>query len=123
MSAVDLPVFEIATKEDHIAPARSVFTGAQLFGGPVEFVLSGSGHIAGVVNPPDKVKYQYWTSRKSAETLEQWLSSALEHPGSWWPYWADWLSKHSGEWTAARAPGETLGIIEDAPGSYVKAPV
>ncbi len=73
MKKVKLPVFELATKEDHIAPAKSVFAGAQLFGGPVEFVLSGSGHIAGVVNPPDKVKYQYWTNAKRAKSLEQWL--------------------------------------------------
>jgi poly[(R)-3-hydroxyalkanoate] polymerase subunit PhaC len=121
MGRVRLPVFELATKEDHIAPAKSVFIGASLLGGPVEFVVSGSGHIAGVVNPPDKVKYQYWTNRKKATSLEQWLESAAEHPGSWWPYWAEWLADHSGEWTAPREPGERLGVIEDAPGSYVKA--
>jgi len=121
MGKVTLPVFELATKEDHIAPAKSVFIGAMLFGAPVEFVLSGSGHIAGVVNPPSKVKYQYWTNKKRAKTLEQWLNSAEEHPGSWWPYWAEWLAKHSGDWTAPRAPGAKLGVIEDAPGSYVKA--
>jgi len=121
MKKVTLPVFELATKEDHIAPARSVFTGAQLLGGPVEFVLSGSGHIAGVVNPPDKVKYQYWTSHKKAKSLEQWTKSASEHAGSWWPHWAEWLAERSGDWTVPRDPGETLGVIEDAPGSYVKA--
>jgi polyhydroxyalkanoate synthase len=119
---VKLPVYELATKEDHIAPARSVFTGAQLFGGDVAFVLSGSGHIAGVVNPPDKMKYQYWADgKRSAKTLEQWLASAKEHPGSWWPHWAEWLHEHSGEWTVQRDPGEKLGVVEDAPGSYVKA--
>jgi polyhydroxyalkanoate synthase len=118
---VKLPVFELATKEDHIAPARSVFAGAQLFGGDVEFVLSGSGHIAGVVNPPEKMKYQYWTSgKRNAKSLEQWLSTAKEHPGSWWPHWAEWLAERSGEWTVPRDPGETLGVVEDAPGSYVK---
>ncbi|KAB2941994.1 MAG: class I poly(R)-hydroxyalkanoic acid synthase [Hyphomicrobium sp.] len=120
MHKVKIPVFELATKEDHIAPARSVYTGAQLFGGEVEFVLSGSGHIAGVVNPPDKVKYQYWTSGKRAKTLEQWLATAKEHPGSWWPHWAEWLHELSGEWTLPREPGEGLGVIEDAPGAYVK---
>ena len=84
-------------------------------------MLSGSGHIAGVVNPPDKVKYQYWTSGKRAKTLEQWLATAKEHPGSWWPHWAEWLAEHSGDWTVPREPGENLGVIEDAPGSYVKA--
>ena len=117
---VKIPVYELATKEDHIAPARSVFTGAQLFGGEVEFVLSGSGHIAGVVNPPDKVKYQYWTNAKRAKTLEQWKATAKEHPGSWWPHWGEWLAERSGGWTVSREPGEKLGVIEDAPGCYVK---
>jgi polyhydroxyalkanoate synthase len=120
MHKVKIPVYELATKEDHIAPARSVFTGAQLFGGEVDFVLSGSGHIAGVVNPPDKMKYQYWTNSRRAKTLEQWMAAAKVHPGSWWSHWADWLAEHSGEWTVPRDPGEKLGIIEDAPGSYVK---
>jgi polyhydroxyalkanoate synthase len=119
---VKLPVYELATKEDHIAPARSVFAGAQLFGGDVAFVLSGSGHIAGVVNPPDKMKYQYWADgKRSAKSLDQWLASAKEHPGSWWPHWAEWLHEHAGEWTVQRDPGEKLGVVEDAPGSYVKA--
>jgi polyhydroxyalkanoate synthase len=121
MRKVKLPVFELATKEDHIAPAKSVYQGSQTLGGDVEFVLSGSGHIAGVVNPPEKVKYQYWTGgKRSAKTLEQWLSTAKEHPGSWWPLWAEWLHQHAGEWTIPREAGEHLGAIEDAPGSYVK---
>jgi polyhydroxyalkanoate synthase len=120
LSKVKLPVFELATREDHIAPAKSVFTGAQLFSGPVEFVLSGSGHIAGVVNPPGKVKYQYWTNEKREPSLEQWIADAEEHPGSWWPHWAEWLSERSGEWIEVRTPGKVLGVVEDAPGSYVK---
>ncbi len=121
LKKVKLPVFELSTKEDHIAPAKSVFAGAALLGSPVEFVLSGSGHIAGVVNPPSKVKYQYWTNNKPAKTLEEWSKSATEHPGSWWPHWAKWLAGHSGAWTEPREPGEKLGAIEDAPGSYVKS--
>jgi polyhydroxyalkanoate synthase len=122
LGKVKLPVYELATKEDHIAPAKSVFIGARSFGGPVEFVLAGSGHIAGVVNPPDKVKYQYWTAPKAAaDTLEEWMEMAKEHPGSWWPHWAEWLARHSGNWTVPREPGERLGVIEAAPGSYVKA--
>src|SRR5690606_38198094 len=119
---IRIPVFELGTKEDHIAPARSVFIGAKLLGGPVEFVLAGSGHIAGVVNPPDKIKYQYWTSSSEelGETLEDWMSTASVTPGSWWPYWIKWLTRHSGPLVPARQPGATLGIIEDAPGSYVK---
>jgi polyhydroxyalkanoate synthase len=92
-----------------------------MFSGPVDFVLAGSGHIAGVVNPPDKVKYQYWTDGKREGELDDWLKSATEHPGSWWPYWIKWLEKHSGGWTIPRVPGQRLGAIEDAPGSYVRA--
>ncbi|HEU0059056.1 MAG TPA: class I poly(R)-hydroxyalkanoic acid synthase, partial [Hyphomicrobiaceae bacterium] len=77
-------------------------------------------HIAGVINPPDRPKYQYWTNDKKAATLEAWLEGAREHPGSWWPHYADWLAKHSGGQVKARAPGQTLGVIEDAPGRYVK---
>jgi polyhydroxyalkanoate synthase len=122
LGKVKLPIYELATKEDHIAPARSVFIGAKLFAGPVEFVLAGSGHIAGVINPPDKVKYQYWTANKAhAQTLDEWQQMAREHPGSWWPHWAEWLAKHSGGWTLPRTPGEKLGVIEDAPGSYVRS--
>jgi polyhydroxyalkanoate synthase len=122
MRKVTLPVYELATREDHIAPAKSVFIGAKLFSGPVEFVLAGSGHIAGVVNPPDpkRVKYQHWTNPARTETLEDWLKGAKETPGSWWPHWAAWLAGHSGGWVEPREPGAKLGVIEDAPGSYVK---
>ncbi len=121
LKKIKLPVFELATKEDHIAPAKSVFIGSKMLGGPVELVLAGSGHIAGVVNPPDKMKYQYWTATKAAaDTLEEWMAMAKEHPGSWWPYWIEWLTKYSGGWIAPREPGKTLGVIEDAPGSYVR---
>ncbi len=122
LKQVKLPIYELATREDHIAPAKSVFVGSKLFGGPVEFVLAGSGHIAGVINPPDpkRIKYQYWTNKKSAETLEEWIAGAKETPGSWWPHWVKWLAKHSGKRVPAREPGAVLGIIEDAPGSYVK---
>jgi polyhydroxyalkanoate synthase len=122
LKKVKLPVYELATREDHIAPARSVLIGAQLFGGPVRYVLAGSGHIAGVVNPPDKAKYQHWTNERLAPTLEKWLETAEEHPGSWWPDWISWLKRHSGDMTKPRFPGDgDLDVIEDAPGSYVKA--
>ena len=119
---IKIPVFEIATRDDHIAPAPSVFKGAKLFSGPVDFVLAGSGHIAGVINPPDKVKYQHWTGKKPAgdETLDTWMASAQEHPGSWWPYWIEWLAGHSGDVVPPRVPGQRLKVIEDAPGSYVR---
>jgi polyhydroxyalkanoate synthase subunit PhaC len=127
LKKVTLPIYELAAKDDHIAPAESVFIGARMFGGPVEYVLAGSGHIAGVVNPPDpqKVKYQYWTNAGAAalraETLADWMAAATETPGSWWPHWIAWLSAKSGEMVQARIPGAKLGVIEDAPGSYVKA--
>lgn len=119
---VKLPIYDLATRDDHIAPAVSVFKGAKLFSGPVEFVLAGSGHIAGVINPPDKVKYQFWTGSKPKhdESLEAWIGKAKETPGSWWPHWIDWLAKHSGAMVPARGPGAKLGAIEDAPGSFVK---
>lgn len=121
LKKIKLPVFSVATREDHIAPAASVYRGSLMFSGPVEFVLAGSGHIAGVVNPPDKVKYQFWTDGDRGPTLENWLETAIEQPGSWWPYWIKWLAKHSGGWTIPRVPGKGLGVIEDAPGSYVRA--
>ena len=121
LGRVKLPIYELCTKEDHIAPARSVFIGSRLFGGPVTYVLAGSGHIAGVINPPAKAKYQYWTNDKRAATLEAWTESAQEHKGSWWPHYAEWLAKHSGGMVPARTPGARSGVIEDAPGSYVKA--
>jgi polyhydroxyalkanoate synthase subunit PhaC len=121
LGKVKLPIYELCAKEDHIAPAKSVFIGSRLFGGPVTYVLAGSGHIAGVINPPgEKVKYQYWTNDKKTATLEAWLEGAKEHPGSWWPHYAEWLANHSGSKVPARAPGAKLGAIEDAPGSYVK---
>jgi polyhydroxyalkanoate synthase len=121
LGKVKLPIYELCAKEDHIAPAKSVFIGSKLFGGPVTYVLAGSGHIAGVINPPgDKIKYQYWTNDKKTATLEAWFESAKEHPGSWWPHYAQWLAGHSGPKVPARTPGARLGIIEDAPGSYVK---
>jgi polyhydroxyalkanoate synthase len=121
LGKVKLPIYELCAKEDHIAPAKSVFIGSRLFGGPVTYVLAGSGHIAGVINPPgDKVKYQYWTNDKRAATLEAWFEGAKEHPGSWWPHYAQWLAGHSREMVAARKPGARLGVIENAPGSYVR---
>jgi polyhydroxyalkanoate synthase len=124
LKKVRVPIYELATKEDHIAPAASVFKGAHLFGGDVTFVLAGSGHIAGVINPPAKPKYQYWKRNGPlAETLEDWMETAEEQSGSWWPHWAEWLARRSGGWIDARLPGKNLGIIEDAPGSYVKCKV
>ena len=121
LSKVTMPIYELATREDHIAPADSCFKGSKLFGGPVRFVLAGSGHIAGVVNPPEKVKYQHWTPNGDASSLEAWIDQAEEHPGSWWPDWSEWLADKSGDMVKARVPGRgRLKAIEDAPGSFVK---
>jgi poly[(R)-3-hydroxyalkanoate] polymerase subunit PhaC len=119
---VTVPVYNLATREDHIAPAKSVLYGSQYFGGPVKYVLAGSGHIAGVVNPPSRPKYQYWTGDKpNGENVETWMKSATEHPGSWWPDWLDWLKAQDAETvTARKIGGGKFKPIEDAPGSYVK---
>jgi polyhydroxyalkanoate synthase len=122
LKSVTVPVYNLATREDHIAPAKSVLLGSKYFGGPVRYVLAGSGHIAGVVNPPDKMKYQYWTGPKpTSANLERWLGKAKEHAGSWWPDWFEWLKKLDPTEVPAREPGGgVLTPIEDAPGSYVK---
>jgi polyhydroxyalkanoate synthase len=119
---VKVPVYNLATREDHIAPARSVLYGSQYFGGPVKYVLAGSGHIAGVVNPPSKPKYQYWTGNKpNGESVDAWMKTATEHRGSWWPDWLDWLKAQGATTVPARKiGGGKFRPIEDAPGSYVK---
>ena len=122
LTKVKVPSYMISAREDHIAPWMSTYAGTQLFGGPTRFVLSGSGHIAGVVNPPAAQKYNYWTNAKNPKTPQAWLQSATEHPGSWWSDWDAWLTPQSGKMVPARTPGKgKLKVIEDAPGSYVKA--
>ena len=117
---ITIPVYDLATREDHIAPAKSVFTGVPLFGGPVEFVLSGSGHIAGVVNPPEFEKYQYWTETSPSGDFDEWQTHAQAHPGSWWPHWQNWLEKNDKRKVDARLPGaKGKEPLEDAPGTYV----
>ena len=124
LGEVTAPVYNLATREDHIAPAKSAFLGSKFFGGPVKYVLAGSGHIAGVVNPPGKVKYQYWTGDAPVGNLDRWMTTATEHPGSWWPDWIEWIKAQAGETVPAREPGGgKLAPIEDAPGSYVKVRV
>jgi polyhydroxyalkanoate synthase len=122
LSKVKVPVYNLATREDHIAPPESVLYGSQFFGGPVKYVLSGSGHIAGVVNPPASGKYQYWTNDNIRDVkLADWMKNAREHKGSWWPDWREWLENLDPEKVAARAVGSAaLPPIEDAPGSYVR---
>ena len=121
LARVRIPVYNLAAKEDHIAPAKSVFTGAKFFGGDMRYVLAGSGHIAGVVNPADKPKYQYWTGAKPAGEFDDWVAKAEEHPGSWWVDWIDWIARQAPDMVAARTPGDgKLVPICDAPGEYVR---
>jgi polyhydroxyalkanoate synthase len=122
LKAVKIPIYNLATREDHIAPAKSVMFGSKFFGGDVRFVVAGSGHIAGVINPPEKNKYQYWTGPKPRSAdIDGWLAKATEHPGSWWPDWLVWITRQSPTEVPARALGAgALKPIEDAPGSYVK---
>ncbi|WP_292053637.1 MULTISPECIES: class I poly(R)-hydroxyalkanoic acid synthase [unclassified Brevundimonas] len=121
LSRVKIPVYFQASREDHIAPMRSVYRSARLFGGPTTFTLAGSGHIAGVINHPDAAKYQHWINPALPETVEEWQAGAEQRPGSWWPHWAAWLAGHSGNMVEARNPERgPLPPIEPAPGSYVK---
>lgn len=120
LSKVKIPIFVQSSKEDHIAPYRSVFRGAKLFGGPVTFMMAGSGHIAGVINPPGANKYQHWINDQKCESVEVWQAGAKEFPGSWWPYWGEWLKARSGDQVPARDPAKgKLKPLEDAPGSFV----
>jgi polyhydroxyalkanoate synthase len=122
---VTVPTYVQAGREDHIAPPQSVWKIMNHFAGPKRFVLAGSGHIAGVVNPPAAQKYQYWINDRPCGTLDDFVEGATEHKGSWWPDWLEWLKAQDPETvkaTGARVPGKgKLKAIEDAPGSYVKA--
>ena len=120
---IKTPVYLQASQHDHIAPYPSVFKATQHFSGPVRFTLAGSGHIAGVINPPAAQKYMHWINnrRKKYRDPDDWLADAQEHPGSWWPDWDRWLSRKAGPRVPARVPGDgALAAIEDAPGSYVR---
>jgi polyhydroxyalkanoate synthase len=125
IDAVKTPAYIQAGREDHIAPPQSVWKIMDHFAGPKRFVLAGSGHIAGVVNPPAAEKYQYWINEMPAATLESFIDKATEHKGSWWPDWLAWLRQQDPQTVpakGARVPGKgKLKAIEDAPGSYVKA--
>lgn len=122
---VTTPTYVQAGREDHIAPPQSVWKIMNHFAGPKRFLLAGSGHIAGVVNPPAAQKYQYWVNDQPSETLESFIANADEHKGSWWPDWLGWLKNQDSQMvtaSGARVPGKgKLKAIEDAPGSYVKA--
>ena len=125
LTRIETPAYIQAGREDHIAPAESVWRIMHQLRGPKTFLLAGSGHIAGVVNPPSAKKYQYWTNPAEMDTLAEFLSGATETPGSWWPHWIAWLrGQDSAEVpaTGKRVPGgKGDKAIEDAPGTYVKS--
>jgi polyhydroxyalkanoate synthase len=121
LAGVKIPAYFQASREDHIAPARSVYRSARLFGGPTTLTLAGSGHIAGVVNAPVARKYQHWRNPALPESFDDWLVGSSEAPGSWWPHWAEWLHARSGPMVGARDPlAGPLTPVEPAPGAYVK---
>jgi polyhydroxyalkanoate synthase subunit PhaC len=117
LSQVTVPSFIISTRDDHIAPWQSTYAATQIYKGPVEFVLGGSGHIAGIINAPAANKYSYWTNKANPATPEAWLEGATEHKGSWWNHWTSWQAQHAGP---RITPRNVKGGLEAAPGSYVK---
>jgi polyhydroxyalkanoate synthase len=121
LRSITTPSYIISTREDHIAPWKSTYSATQIYNSDITFVLAGSGHIAGAMNSPAKVKYGFWTNKALPASPDVWLKGAEEHPGSWWPHWLTWNKAHSGPKVPARQPGSgKLKPIEDAPGSYVK---
>jgi len=121
LGQIKVPAYFLSTREDHIAPWRSTYRGTQLLGGSKRFVLAASGHIAGVVNPPEGGKYNHWVNEDLPPEPQAWLDGATEMSGSWWPDWNRWVAAHAPERVKARVPGAgKLKAIEDAPGSYVK---
>jgi polyhydroxyalkanoate synthase len=123
LADVKIPIYNLASREDHIAPSRSVFLGSRFFGGQVEYVMAGSGHIAGVVNPPAAMKYQFWTGGNPAGDFEAWIAGATEHAGSWWPHWQKWIADKDNRRVAARKPGKKTRALGEAPGEYVRVRV
>lgn len=121
LGKIRTPAYILATREDHIAPWTSAYRATQIYQGPVRFVLAASGHIAGVVNPPDSGKYSHWTGEEMPPRPEDWFGNATEMAGSWWPDWQRWITAQDKAQVPARQPGDgALPVLEDAPGSYVK---
>jgi polyhydroxyalkanoate synthase len=118
---IAVPTYLLSTREDHIAPWKSTYRATQIYKGPKRFVLAASGHIAGVVNPPEAGKYSHWVNTDLPPTPDEWLAGATELAGSWWPDWHRWVSGLAPATVPARVPGDgNLAVIEPAPGSYVK---
>jgi polyhydroxyalkanoate synthase len=122
VSRIKTPSYVLATRDDHIAPWKTCYQATQLFAGPSRFVLGNSGHIAGAINPPTKVKYGYRAGDETPANPDAWFEATEEHPGSWWVDWGKWLRQHAGGQVNARQPGKhkDYPVIEDAPGAYVK---
>jgi polyhydroxyalkanoate synthase len=120
LKKVKTPIYNLAAREDHIAPAKSVFVGCQYFGGPVRYVLAGSGHIAGVVNPANKPKYQYWLGGDPVGDYDAWVAKATEHPGTWWVDWIAWVTKGDKQIPARQPGADGTKLLGEAPGTYVK---
>ena len=115
------PAFMLSTREDHIAPWETTYVATQLYSGPTRFTLAASGHIAGVVNPPAGARYNHWVNDKNPPSPKEWLETATQKPGSWWPTWAEWVKPFGGGQVPARKPGAgKLKALCDAPGTYVK---
>jgi polyhydroxyalkanoate synthase len=123
LSLIDVPAFLYASREDHIVPWHTAYQSTELLAGDNRFVLGGSGHIAGVINPPAKKKRNYWVNGKPGRDSQRWLETAQSVPGSWWPAWSEWLAQHAGDEVPARAKlgSRKHRAIEPAPGRYVKA--
>ncbi len=118
---VKVPTYFVSAIEDHIAPWKTTYHGPHILGGASRFVLGGSGHIAGMINPPSANKYGFWTNDALPESPDDWLAGARAHEGSWWTNWLEWLNPHLGEQVSARIPGKgKLKVLEPAPGSYAK---
>jgi polyhydroxyalkanoate synthase len=121
VTRVATPSYFASAMEDHIAPWKTTFEGPKILPGKSRFVLAGSGHIAGMINPPAAKKYGFWTNDAKTDSADEWLATAEQHEGSWWPDWRDWLKPHSGGEVAARVPGKgKLKVLEAAPGSYAR---
>ena len=120
---IDVPIMAVATRTDHIAPWKASFSGIVRMSGEKQLVLADSGHIAGIVNPPEAKKYGYWTNEElfAPETADEWFENSDRNEGSWWPVWRDWLAKRSGKMVSARIPGSNeFPPLDEAPGKYVK---
>jgi len=118
---IKVPTYMVSTREDHIAPWKSTYRATQVYAGKTRFVLAASGHIAGVVNPPDSGKYSHWVNEALPAEPDEWFKGATELSGSWWPDWQRWVLSQDKAMVDARQPGDgALKPLADAPGDYVK---